>query len=53
MLDGVPLTAPIETAMTARAMRNVLTAIDSAASFGELRGPADDIVAQRWLGKRH
>ena len=93
VLDGVPLTAPIETVMTPRAraldalstaqdaltlmaehgwhqvlvtragrlvgvvserdlfalqrvsMRNVLTAIDSAASFDELRGPADDIVA--------
>jgi len=93
VLDGVPLTAPIETAMTPRAraldalataqdaltlmaehgwhqvlvtragrligvvserdlfalqrvsMRNVLTAIDSAASVDELRGPAADIVA--------
>jgi CBS domain-containing protein len=93
VLDGVPLTSPIETAMTPRAgaldvlataqdalalmaehgwhqvmvtragrlvgvvserdlfalqrvsMRNVLTAIESAASFDELRGPADDIVA--------
>jgi CBS domain-containing protein len=93
VLDGVPLTAPIETAMTPRAraldalataqdaltlmaehgwhqvlvtragrligvvserdlfalqrvsMRNVLTAIDSAARVDELRGPAADIVA--------
>jgi len=93
VLDGVPLTAPIETAMTPRAraldalataqdaltlmaehgwhqvlvtragrligvvserdlfalqrvsMRNVLTAIDSAASVDELRVPAADIVA--------
>ena len=93
VLDGVPLTSPIETVMTPRAgaldvlataqdalalmaehnwhqvmvtragrlvgvvserdlfalqrvsMRNVLTAIDSAGSFDELRGAADDIVA--------